>query len=436
MAAAASSVTVTATATADALAPLQQFRAVVVCRVSSGGYAKTKPEYITKLACFVDTLRALELRASAAVRPTLLYLIADKCTDELFVRLSLALRTMAPRSDFLAIVERTDFGNGAASFRHGVERVLGDARIDPDALVYMLEDDYLHARRDVLEALAEGLTIGDYATGYDHPDKYGANAYFVDGHGPSAASAALREVPAEALVARTRLAKLGAANPFVEKTRADRATGSERGTSVWLSRAGHWKRTNSTTMTFATRLRTLREDYPLMAPFVAGTHPHDFHLWLTLAHVNRRLLVSAVPAFSTHGETEFLSPCVDWAKVAAPSAFHAERIESVLKSASSASTAVADTTAAAAEPGSAATTTSSDTSSVTSVTDSIADDAASVAAAMAAATAVGVVSSEVTTVRGVVDESPPSVKRDDEDAPFTMVDIVRDAIVLTDGTRA
>jgi hypothetical protein len=140
--------------------------------------------------------------------------------------------------------------------------------IDNNDLIYFLENDYLHLPNSD-KILSEGTNIGaDYVSLYDHPDKY------IDG-----------------------------ANPFVE--------GGGEYTKVFLSESCHWKLTNSTTMTFAAKVKTLREDEPILRKWTNTTHPHDFQMFLELRDKGRSL-ITPIPGYTTHGETAWLTPLINW----------------------------------------------------------------------------------------------------------------------------
>ena len=111
----------------------------------------------------------------------------------------------------------------------------------------------------------------DYVTLYDHPDKYinGINPHVTDG-------------------------------------------GEE--TKVFLTDSCHWKFTNSTTMTFATTVKTLKDDIEIIRKWTLGTHPNDFEMFIELRNKGKSL-VSPLPGYSTHGETAFLTPLINWEKV-------------------------------------------------------------------------------------------------------------------------
>lgn len=268
--------------------------AVVVYRVSSGGYAKHKPPYITKETCLLNFVAAAT--AFAQRFPTIPFrvvLIKDNCTDALdtFATRAIDVLLRRARPDLAVDAYRTDFGSGAASFNFALDALnaLSPAAAPPDSTgVYMLEDDYLHTK-DALSVIFGGLALAPYVTGYDHPDKY-VNA----GQG---------------------------GNPLI--------TGGGEVTRVYRGPDRHWRGTNSTTMTFATTLDVLRRDGAEMRMFTQAEKrpPDDFHMFLALGTTKGRLLVSPVPAVSTHGETAFLSPFVDWGKIGQRAVEYLETLE-------------------------------------------------------------------------------------------------------------
>lgn len=97
-------------------------------------------------------------------------------------------------------------------------------------------------------------------------------------------------------------------------------------------------------MTFAAQVKTLLEDREIWKKFFTGKTPADFiaftvltgqdnldeakRLFKTgygsvalvilnnfLSERKKRLLISPLPAFSTHTETAYLSPLINWSKV-------------------------------------------------------------------------------------------------------------------------
>ena len=129
-----------------------------------------------------------------------------------------------------------------------------------------------------LEAISErvaGLDLGaEFVSLYDHPDKY--------------------------------LSPDNGGNPFCK--------GGAEDTRVYLTESCHWKVTNSTTMTFAAEIKTLKENEEILRKHTSGTHPNDFQMFLELRK-NYKLLITPIPGYATHGETAWLSPLTDWSKI-------------------------------------------------------------------------------------------------------------------------
>ena len=64
---------------------------------------------------------------------------------------------------------------------------------------------------------------------------------------------------------------------------------------------------NSTTMTFAAKVKTLKEDETILRKYTSGKHPDDFKMFLELRD-NGKALLCPLNTFSTHGETQWLAP--------------------------------------------------------------------------------------------------------------------------------
>ena len=121
----------------------------------------------------------------------------------------------------------------------------------------------------------EGFNLGaSFVSLYDHPDKY---------------------------MDPTR-----GGNPYCE--------GGAEDTRVYLTDTCHWKITNSTTMTFASKVKTLKKNELILRKHTSGPHPDDFKMFLELRQ-NNELLITPIPGYSTHGETAWLSPLTNWSKV-------------------------------------------------------------------------------------------------------------------------
>lgn len=138
-----------------------------------------------------------------------------------------------------------------------------------DEYVYLVEDDYLH-KNGSNKVLLEGLKVFEYVTLYDHPDKYW--------------------VPSP--------------NHLVSELKQTGHGGEE--TRVFLTESSHWKLTNSTTMTFACKVRTLVEDYTTIQQFLTGSLPRDFEMFLALRQW--RTIASSIPGLSTHADEGYTTP--------------------------------------------------------------------------------------------------------------------------------
>lgn len=227
----------------------------ILLRISNMGNPKAKVSNINnKRLAFMHMLSTLNGSHE-------LYVFADNVTDELY-------QFFIDNYDASKIF-RTRLGNyGALMY------VLGFAikNFNDDDSIYACEDDYIYLP-NALDIIEEGLQISHYSSGYDHPDKYVNKS---DG-GP---------------------------NPYI-------SNGGEV-TRVVVTEHSHWKHTNSMCMTFAAKLKTLKEDYNNFASLGSSL---DFQLFCTLRREKSRICACCIPAVSTHGELEWLAKFIDWEKV-------------------------------------------------------------------------------------------------------------------------
>ena len=176
-------------------------------------------------------------------------------------------------------IHRTSLGN-SGSFWFTLKLAM---KLPNDAYVYFVENDYIH-RPNSMKVLLEGLQLADYVTLYDHPDKY------RDG-----------------------------INPRIKN-------GGEI-SKVLLTNSAHWKLTNSTTMTFASKVEVLNKDSFIFKMFTVGIikkgipffkrfqerrFPADYQIFKFLTTIKYRQLISPIPGFATHGEKQYLSPLINW----------------------------------------------------------------------------------------------------------------------------
>lgn len=222
-------------------------------RISNNSYSKIKLEVATKEYCLDNFLSVFD-RKKIQVN-----IVADNVTDESLIEY---LHNLSGVS-----LEFTKLNN-AQSFRYILEKAI---KLPPEEIVYFVEDDYLHLEFSQ-DCIVEGLTLADYVTLYDAPDKYINH-------------------------------DMGGPNPFITE-------GGEI-SRVLLTKNRHWKFTNSTTMTFAAKVKTLQTDYTTWLIYLASNHPYDFHAFLELGRRGRRI-ASPLPSLSTHCELGCLAPLVDW----------------------------------------------------------------------------------------------------------------------------
>ena len=224
----------------------------VIYRISDTSYQKEKPKYINNQNCLLNAIRTFN-KASW-------WVIADNVGEETKAFLNRELKN----------IEHVSVGHGAGTFNLALDYAL---TLPDEEIVYFLENDYLHkpGAMEVLQSAFEMYLGIEYVTLYDHPDKY-----MDPGNG---------------------------GNPYCH--------GKAENTRVFLGQHCHWKLTNSTTMTFAAKVRTLKEDEKILREWTSETHPHDFQMFFDLRNKGRQL-ISSIPGYSTHGETKWLSPLTEW----------------------------------------------------------------------------------------------------------------------------
>lgn len=229
----------------------------IIYRISDAGYNKVKPSYINNENClknfcsvFFDYIHDINI-------------IADNCSDN---TINMIKKYVDPIS-----IEKVSVGHGAGTFNLALDKAL---KWNDDEIVYFVENDYLH-KPGATKILKEGFDLGaSFVSLYDHPDKY---------IGPEQGG-----------------------NPY--------CGGGAEDTRVYLTKSCHWKITNSTTMTFASKVSTLKQVESILRKHTVGAHPNDFHMFLELRS-NNKLLITSIPGYSTHGETAWLTPLINWDQI-------------------------------------------------------------------------------------------------------------------------
>lgn len=213
-------------------------------RISDKSYEKTKLIGASKEKCLMNFCQAFSriiFPEGADTTVAPIRILADRCD-----RGTIKLLTESGLP-----VTITDLGN-AGSFRKALDLAL---EYEPNELVYFCEDDYLHLE-SAPTLLEEGIKRADYVTLYDHPDKY------------------------------TRLYNGGEFSKVIR------------------TESSHWRYTASTCMTFAAKVKTLKEDYDVWCKYTSETHPHDHQIFTDLVKKNRRLAV-CIPGAACHTDLTF-----------------------------------------------------------------------------------------------------------------------------------
>ncbi|MBI2743665.1 MAG: hypothetical protein HYX48_07085 [Chlamydiales bacterium] len=158
-------------------------------------------------------------------------------------------------------------GTESGSFLRLLEYV-DSLKLDPETIVYFLEDDYMH-KKGWPAVLREGFTIPgvDYVTLYDHKDKYFLESY------------------------------------------------TDLRSKIFLTESSHWRSTPSTTNTFATRFKTLQRDMQIQRSYSENVKISKDHEKFCALAERGAVLISPMPGWSTHTELAYASPCVDWEKI-------------------------------------------------------------------------------------------------------------------------
>ena len=229
----------------------------VIYRFSDRGYPKQKLPIVNNENCFKNFCVNFLNRDLSD-----LTLVRDYCNPSTHAQFDYIIKDInignCPK------VIDTNNGN-AGSFKFALEYAINN--FDDDEIVYFVEGDYIHdakSKNMLLEGYKLLDVVVDYVTLYAHPDKE-----MEEGIKPE---------------------------------------------YIFRSDSGYWRSCDSTTMTFSSRVRTLKEDKPIFDKWISGVHPNDHQMFLELRS-KERILVSPMPGYSTHGETKWLSPFKDWSKI-------------------------------------------------------------------------------------------------------------------------
>lgn len=235
---------------------------VAIYRLSTNGYAKEKFSYATKLYCLENFLR--EFYISGEVSPVHLLIDTTNLNEEVHEQ----VRQIDPNK--FNNIHYYAGGSSAASWREGWN-YLFNLKLPDNTICLLSEDDYLYTPNS-LKTLLEGTQRGiDYIAPYLHGDRF---------------------IPA---------GKGG--NQHVD----DSGTFLTR---FFKTHNKFWIMVESTTMTFCTTMKTLKEDEEIWEKYTMGTHPNDYLAFLELTQKKYRSLASPVPTIATHCEPMWESPLI------------------------------------------------------------------------------------------------------------------------------
>lgn len=222
-------------------------------RISDGITKPNKFQHATKRHCIENFL--LHFPTNEVI------IYADNVRDESYEWIS----------SLGCVTYRTNGGSSAAGFRIVFEEAL---QFPDEEVIYFVEDDYLHIN-NARTVLLEGISRANYVSLYDHLDKYMLPEY--------------------------------GGNVYIGEDAAEV-------TKVFLTETSHWKLTNSTTMTFASTVKVLKEDAEIWRKHSTGTCPRDFDAFIELRE-RGRTLATPLPGYSTHCDPQYPSPLINWSSV-------------------------------------------------------------------------------------------------------------------------
>ena len=233
----------------------------VYYRISDKNRKGKAPDYFSNKNCLDNFLNNFN--------PEEITIIADNVKDETYDWLLTYNKS----------IKRISLGNvGSLKFTFDLSIKNND-----EDIVYFVENDYLHTK-DSKQLLEEAFEMGaSYVSLYDHPDKYTAH-YNIN------------------------------YDRYVDMLSRD--VGYETLTSkIYYGKTSYWRTTPSTCMTFATKVKTFKEDYDIINKMFYDQennllkNVHDHGMFLEFWKKGR-VLISPIPGAATHGD--MLSPHVIW----------------------------------------------------------------------------------------------------------------------------
>jgi uncharacterized Fe-S cluster protein YjdI len=224
----------------------------IIYRISDIGYNKIKPNYINNENCLKNALKIFPINKHDW------NIIADNTSKET----NQIIQKYIPQ-EYISYVS---IGNGAGTFNLALNKAL---QYNESDIVYFIENDYIHLPGSP-QIINEALNLGaSYVTLYLHPDKF--------------------------------ISPYKGGNPEVDEDGGYL-------TKIYRGKTQLFGMFNSTTMTFASKIKTLKEDEDILRKYTnQGHYPQDYNMFLDLRNKGRALLCP-LNTFSTHGESNWLAP--------------------------------------------------------------------------------------------------------------------------------
>jgi len=221
------------------------------CNYSNNSVYKNRPSWFNKQSCWEN------LKKTADSNTDITILFDGEPSSDHFILKDI---------DKYDIVKRQG-GTDGHSFLN-VLNYVETLDLDRNTIVYFVEEDYLHRAGwgDIMREAFDYVGV-DYVSLYDHMDKYKLLQY------------------------------------------------ANLQSKIYVTPSCHWRVTPSTTNTYAMFFKTLMRDMDVHKKYcdlqIGYTRDHEKFMHLGS---QGKLLVSSIPGYSTHCETEHLSPTVNWQK--------------------------------------------------------------------------------------------------------------------------
>jgi hypothetical protein len=252
---------------------------VTIYRISDySNPEKVKPEYASKEDCLRVYVREFTNKN--------LIVLCDNVTKETHDMVK-----KYAEEENIHLTKNGNTGSFLASLQLA-HSIMEEGLAPEDTIFYFLEDDYLHRRgaHGILLEAFEDLNA-DYVTLYDHPDKYQSfkDTRYEWGHG------------------MVDIEEDGIRKPGVIYNVGKQDT-------IYVSKSTHWRTVDSTTMTWATTAKNVKEDFEDLWQLHEGKSlPMGGITFKMLAEKGKKLY-SPITAYSTHAEEKWMSYFVDWKK--------------------------------------------------------------------------------------------------------------------------